>query len=169
MSLEAAKTEPLPTKLYHLLCHEGAAYPAVIGWSEDGEAFNVHDEEFFVNHIMPKYGFRATKMASLQRNLNIHGFARNHPDQSNPGFYSHMCAPRRPPRRAARALLTRAGFLPPHGRARADPPRSPEGFSSAGAPTFSTRLCAAPSPSTRAVAAAAAAATAAAAARAAAR
>ena len=123
MSLEAAKTEPLPTKLYHLLCHEGAAYPAVIGWSEDGEAFNVHDEEFFVNHIMPKYGFRATKMASLQRNLNIHGFARNHPDQSNPGFYSHMCAPRRPPRRAARALLTRAGFLPPTA-ARAPTPRA---------------------------------------------
>ena len=81
---------------------------------------------------------------------------------------AHVRSP--PPAAPRRARAPHARWLStPHGRARADPPRSPEGFSSAGAPTFSTRLCAAPSPSTRAVAAAAAAATAAAAARAAAR
>ena len=55
---------------------EAVSTPHVIRWSKDGNAFFVDDEEFFVARTLPKYGFKASKMQSFQRNLNIYGFTR---------------------------------------------------------------------------------------------
>jgi len=55
---------------------EAVGRPQVVRWSSDGHAFFVDDEELFVREILPRYGFKASKMQSFQRNLNIYGFTR---------------------------------------------------------------------------------------------
>ena len=55
---------------------EALENPAIVRWSNDGQVFFVDDDDKFVLKILPKYGFKARKMQSFQRNLNIYGFSR---------------------------------------------------------------------------------------------
>ena len=48
----------------------------IVAWAADGQAFFIHDEQIFITDILPKYNFKASKIASFQRNLNIYGFQR---------------------------------------------------------------------------------------------
>ena len=59
-----------------MIRQEARKSPDVVRWSSDGLAFFVDDEQAFVEDILPRHNFKATKIQSFQRNLNIHGFTR---------------------------------------------------------------------------------------------
>lgn len=65
-----------PRRLHSMVRQEADRHPDIVRWSNDGEAFFVDDEDYFVNDILPQYGFKNCKMQSFQRNLNIYGFSR---------------------------------------------------------------------------------------------
>lgn len=71
-----SRSTPFPRRLFHMVSVESQAGSKVVLWSEDGRAFFVHNEETFIDEILPKHGFKASKIASFQRNLNIYGFQR---------------------------------------------------------------------------------------------
>lgn len=48
----------------------------VLKWTPDGRGFLIRDQDSLVRDILPKYDFKASKFASIQRNLNIYGFQR---------------------------------------------------------------------------------------------
>jgi hypothetical protein len=79
-----------PWKLHQLLDtveREGCEF--IISWLPDGQSFKVHDQEGFVDQILPRH-FKLTKYKSFQRQLNIYGFERI-TDKTSPsrGGYSH--------------------------------------------------------------------------------
>jgi hypothetical protein len=57
------------------LVEENPCHHKVIGWSDSGKAFRIHDVAEFSISILPKY-FRTKKFSSFQRNLNLYGFAK---------------------------------------------------------------------------------------------
>ena len=72
----SGRSIPFPRRLLAMIRKEAIGRPQVVRWSQDGRAFFVDDEELFVREILPRYGFKASKMQSFQRNLNIYGFTR---------------------------------------------------------------------------------------------
>ncbi|KAL3816554.1 hypothetical protein ACHAXA_011853 [Cyclostephanos tholiformis] len=65
-----------PFRLYDML--EYATYYehcSAVSWSDDGRAFTIHQEDKFVEHIVPMF-FKQTKFRSFTRQLNIWGFKR---------------------------------------------------------------------------------------------
>ena len=67
---------PFPQRLMTMIRQEARASPEVIRWSEDGLCFFISDEAAFVEEVLPRHNFKATKIQSFQRNLNIYGFKR---------------------------------------------------------------------------------------------
>lgn len=70
MSLNLACKWCLNSLLYTLLEKED---PTIVGWSEDGKSFRIHEIAEFCRSVLPKY-FRHSKLTSLQRQLNLYGF-----------------------------------------------------------------------------------------------
>lgn len=71
-----SRSTPFPRRLFNMVASESKAGSKVVMWSDDGRAFFVQDEHSFIEEILPKHGFKASKIASFQRNLNIYGFQR---------------------------------------------------------------------------------------------
>lgn len=63
---------PFLRSLYVILSQED---DTVVGWTENGDAFEVRDFTKFTEHILPRY-FRHRKYASFQRQLNYFGFKK---------------------------------------------------------------------------------------------
>lgn len=77
-----------PSKLYKCLVDaETKGFTDVISWQPDGASFKVHNQERFVNDILPLY-FGAIKFKSWQRQLNLYGFTRVHKGLTR-GSYTH--------------------------------------------------------------------------------
>jgi len=70
------RSVPFPLRLLQMIRKEAIMNPSVVRWSDDGNVFFVDDEKSFINDTLPRYGFKASKMQSFQRNLNIYGFTR---------------------------------------------------------------------------------------------
>lgn len=91
MSLTCSKAiNPLdhfPAKLHRML---DTADPRIVSWRPHGRAFRVEKVKPFVAEILPKYGFKQTKITSFYRQLNLYGFSRmiKGPDG---GSYYHEC------------------------------------------------------------------------------
>jgi hypothetical protein len=60
-----------PTKLYFLL--QSQEFDDIISWHPSGMAFILHDDQGFVDSVMPKY-FKQTQLRSFQRQLNLYQF-----------------------------------------------------------------------------------------------
>jgi len=73
----SGRSVPFPRRLLAMIRKEVIAHPHAVRWSNDGHAFFIDDEDTFVGEILPRYGFKASKMQSFQRNLNIYGFTRS--------------------------------------------------------------------------------------------
>jgi hypothetical protein len=77
-----------PSKLYNFLVDaETKGFSDVISWQPDGTSFKVHNQERFINDILPVY-FGAIKFKSWQRQLNLYGFTRVHKGLTR-GSYTH--------------------------------------------------------------------------------
>ena len=70
------RSTPFPKRLLAMIRREAVRNPLIVRWSLDGRAFFIDDDDIFVTDILPVYGFKASKMQSFQRNLNIYGFTR---------------------------------------------------------------------------------------------
>ena len=88
-----------------MIAKEARENPHIVRWSQDGRAFFIDDEEAFIRdvsilcrrpatvspqcyfprapfpscgiQVLPRYSFKASKMQSFQRNLNIYGTYAN--------------------------------------------------------------------------------------------
>eukprot|EP00562_Extubocellulus_spinifer_P021164 CAMPEP_0178612302 /NCGR_PEP_ID=MMETSP0698-20121128/1057_1 /TAXON_ID=265572 /ORGANISM="Extubocellulus spinifer, Strain CCMP396" /LENGTH=543 /DNA_ID=CAMNT_0020250959 /DNA_START=364 /DNA_END=1995 /DNA_ORIENTATION=+ len=80
-------SEQFPTKLHRML---EEVDPSVAGWRPHGRAFLVKMKSEFINDVLPRYGFKQTKISSFHRQLNLYGFSRivEGPDA---GSYYHEC------------------------------------------------------------------------------
>jgi len=114
------RSTPFPRRLFDMIEAESAIGSKILTWSRDGSAFFVNDESIFVNETLPKYNFRASKLASFQRNLNIYGFQRIVKGELagayvHPLFYRDMPVEelhkilRRDPTYKSRSAVTRRG------------------------------------------------------------
>jgi len=79
-------SEQFPTKLHRML---EEVDPSVAGWRPHGRAFLVKMPNEFINNVLPRYGFKQTKISSFHRQLNLYGFSRivEGPDA---GSYYHV-------------------------------------------------------------------------------
>ena len=68
-----SSSSTFPYKLYATL--DDKRSESSIKWLPHGRAFRIHNKEVFTTHVMPRY-FKATKMRSFQRQLNLWGFKR---------------------------------------------------------------------------------------------
>ena len=74
MEKAATTSTTFPYKLYATL--DDKRSESSIKWLPHGLVlFCIHDKEVFTTHVMPRY-FKATKMRSFQRQLNLWGFKR---------------------------------------------------------------------------------------------
>lgn len=75
-----------PAKLHQML---GEVDPDIVGWRPHGRAFRVNKPTEFVEDVIPKYGFKQSKLVSFNRQLNLYGFSRvfGGPDS---GSYYHV-------------------------------------------------------------------------------
>jgi len=80
-------SEQFPAKLHRML---DEVDPSVAGWRPHGRAFLVKMPNEFINNVLPRYGFKQTKISSFHRQLNLYGFSRivEGPDA---GSYYHEC------------------------------------------------------------------------------
>lgn len=82
------KSAFFPAKLHQLLEDaERLGFSHIVSWSEDGRAFQIHDQKEFVNSIMNIY-FDQSKFASFRRQLNLYGFNRTRTN-NNRNMYFH--------------------------------------------------------------------------------
>ena len=84
---KGAMAGPFPVKLHKLLDHieqDGLAH--VVLWQPHGRCFVVHNQQKFVDVIMPLY-FKQTKFPSFQRQLNLYGFNRLTSGPDRGGYY----------------------------------------------------------------------------------
>ena len=70
-------TELYETRATNTLCQ-------VVGFTADGSAFSIYDNEAFVTEVLPKY-FNMSSFSSFQRQLQLYSFKR----QSKGGPYGH--------------------------------------------------------------------------------
>jgi hypothetical protein len=79
--------EPFPQKLYQMLQEaEENGQEDVLSFFEHGRTFAIHNLEKFFNDIMPKY-FRATRMSSFRRQLQLYGFRAVVEGRNKVGYY----------------------------------------------------------------------------------
>jgi hypothetical protein len=65
-----------PCKLYRMLMEtESKGLTHIVSWHKDGKCFRIHDQEAFVEEILPQY-FKKSKYRSFQRQCNLYGFSR---------------------------------------------------------------------------------------------
>jgi len=65
-----------PWKLHDMLDRSFVEkFDDIVSWVDNGKAFRVHEPEFFVYNVMPRF-FKQTKYKSFQRQLNLYGFTR---------------------------------------------------------------------------------------------
>jgi hypothetical protein len=65
-----------PCKLYLMLMEtESKGLTNIVSWHKDGKCFRVHDQQAFVEEILPQY-FKKSKYRSFQRQCNLYGFSR---------------------------------------------------------------------------------------------
>lgn len=73
------RSKQFPQKLHDMLEIASAkgfgSSSNAVSWLHHGRAFKIHDEQTFMNSIVPKY-FRQTKIRSFYRQLSIWGFNR---------------------------------------------------------------------------------------------
>jgi len=67
---------PFPARLHTMVTAATRELPGVLSWLPDGDGFAVVDERALVDQVLPRFKFKASKIASFQRNLNIYGFQR---------------------------------------------------------------------------------------------
>ena len=85
-----SKTIPFPLKLHEMLDRiERDGLSHVVSWQPHGRCFVVHDQDKFVEVIMPTY-FKQTKFASFQRQLNLYGFNRLTSGPDKNGYYNEL-------------------------------------------------------------------------------
>ncbi|KAI2501075.1 hypothetical protein MHU86_13366 [Fragilaria crotonensis] len=78
---------PFPVKLHEMLDHiEQDGLSHVVSWQPHGRCFVVHNQQQFVDVIMPHY-FKQTKFPSFQRQLNLYGFNRLTSGPDRGGYY----------------------------------------------------------------------------------
>jgi len=66
--------EIFPIKLFKILERsEIGGYSSLISWLPHGQAFKIHNEDLFKEHIMKKYFFQ-TELKSLKHQLYVYGF-----------------------------------------------------------------------------------------------
>ena len=67
---------PFPSKLYKMLEHcERTGLGDVVSWLPHGRAFRIHDSDRFMEEVAGLF-FRATKLRSVHRQLNLWGWRR---------------------------------------------------------------------------------------------
>lgn len=89
-------TEPFPEKLHRMLSEiEEAGDAGILSFYPHGRAFGIHDQDRFMNEIMPKY-FRQTRLSSFQRQLNLYGFTRIASGPDVGGYYHELFLRGRP-------------------------------------------------------------------------
>jgi hypothetical protein len=68
--------EPFPLKLHKIIeLSEVEGYSSIISWLPHGRAFRIHNQNRFVELILPKYFFQS-RFTSFQRQINIYGFRK---------------------------------------------------------------------------------------------
>eukprot|EP00980_Cylindrotheca_fusiformis_P028711 scaffold22639_cov105-Cylindrotheca_fusiformis.AAC.5 len=83
-----SKSAFFPAKLHQLLEDaERLNFAHIVSWTEDGRAFQIHDQKEFVSNIMNIY-FDQSKFASFRRQLNLYGFNRTRTN-NNRNMYFH--------------------------------------------------------------------------------
>mmetsp|Transcript_20579 Transcript_20579/g.59600 ORF Transcript_20579/g.59600 Transcript_20579/m.59600 type:complete len:315 (-) Transcript_20579:30-974(-) len=79
-----------PFKLHLMLdTAEKDGYSHVVSWVKGGTAFQVHNHDLFVKHVMPNY-FDQSKYESFRRQLNLYQFNRVSKGVDR-GVISHPC------------------------------------------------------------------------------
>ena len=77
-----------PAKLHQLLEDaERLNFRHIVSWTDNGRAFQIHDQKEFVSKIMSIY-FDQSKFASFRRQLNLYGFNRTRTN-NNKNMYFH--------------------------------------------------------------------------------
>jgi len=70
------RSSPFPERLFVMVSETAETQPCTLQWLSNGAGFVIHDEAAFLSEVLPKYKFKASKITSIQRNLNIYGFQR---------------------------------------------------------------------------------------------
>lgn len=82
------KSAFFPAKLHQLLEDaERLNFRHIVSWTDDGRAFQIHDQKEFVSRIMNIY-FDQSKFASFRRQLNLYGYNRTRTN-NNRNMYFH--------------------------------------------------------------------------------
>eukprot|EP00526_Cylindrotheca_closterium_P013146 CAMPEP_0113645438 /NCGR_PEP_ID=MMETSP0017_2-20120614/23951_1 /TAXON_ID=2856 /ORGANISM="Cylindrotheca closterium" /LENGTH=453 /DNA_ID=CAMNT_0000557175 /DNA_START=62 /DNA_END=1423 /DNA_ORIENTATION=+ /assembly_acc=CAM_ASM_000147 len=77
-----------PAKLHQLLDDaERMNFRHIVSWTDNGRAFQIHNQKEFVGKIMSIY-FDQSKFASFRRQLNLYGFNRTRTN-NNKNMYFH--------------------------------------------------------------------------------
>lgn len=85
---DSNKSAFFPAKLHQLLEDaERLHFGHIVSWTDDGRAFQIHDQKEFVSRIMNIY-FDQSKFASFRRQLNLYGFNRTRTN-NNRNMYFH--------------------------------------------------------------------------------
>lgn len=67
---------PFPWRLHQMLEDiEKAGEDGIVSWLPDGQHFQVHNPQLFVQRIIPKF-FKQKSYKSFQRQLHLYGFQR---------------------------------------------------------------------------------------------
>ncbi len=67
---------PFPWRLHQMLEEiEQAGDAQVVSWLPDGQHFQVHNPQLFVQEVIPKF-FKQKSYKSFQRQLHLYGFQR---------------------------------------------------------------------------------------------
>lgn len=88
-SPERTPNAAFPLKLHEILSQiERNNDDHIVGWLSHGRSFKIHNQEEFVNTVLPKY-FVMTKKSSFLRQLNLYGFHRLSKAGPDQGSYYH--------------------------------------------------------------------------------
>lgn len=82
---------PFPWRLHQMLEEiEVQGNAAVVSWLPDGQHFQVHNPQLFVENVIPKF-FKQKSYKSFQRQLHLYGFQRE-TDGPNRGKEAQWCS-----------------------------------------------------------------------------
>ncbi len=71
------RSTAFPLRLFAMINEaETVGHTHILSWLPNGRGFTIHDEGLFLDEVLPRYNFKASKITSIQRNLNIYGFQR---------------------------------------------------------------------------------------------
>ena len=62
--------KPFPTRLMQMLDCETIWRPDIITWGCDGHIFQIVNEQRFLREVLPRHGFKASKIESFHRNVS---------------------------------------------------------------------------------------------------